>query len=189
MSEDPASALAESVRRLIDATIRTLADDATITAACRQIEAITTQLTADAIPGWFGVQHRDGMSPVAGNVVIGARNAIAPPLTVHHRDDGCVWTDFTLGAGYEGPAGHVHGGVCALILDHVLGAAVHQPDRPAVTGTLTLRYRRPTPLGSALRAEAKVRDIEGSKTFVDGCITHGGHVTVEADGVFIFPRS
>lgn len=189
MTGDPASALAESVRRLIDATIRTLADDATITSARHQIDSLTTQLTADAIPGSFGVQHRDGMSPVAGNVVIGTRNAIAPPLTIHHHDDGGVWTDFTLGAGYEGPAGHVHGGVCAMILDHVLGAAVHQPGRPAVTGTLTLRYRRPTPLGSALRAEAKIRESDGSKTFVDGRITHGGAVTVEADGVFIFPRS
>ncbi|HEY9264181.1 MAG TPA: PaaI family thioesterase, partial [Mycobacterium sp.] len=97
MSEDPASALAESVRRLIDATIRTLADDATITSARRQIDSLTTQLTVDAIPDSFGVQHRGGMSPVAGNAVIGTRNAIAPPLTIHHHDDGGVWTDLTLG--------------------------------------------------------------------------------------------
>ncbi|WP_349269521.1 thioesterase [Mycolicibacterium parafortuitum] len=188
MSHDPAAELAESVRHLIDATIRTLADEQTITAARHEIDAITTRLTADAIPGSYGVQHRDGMSLAAGNVVIGARNAIAVPLTVEHREDGGVFTDFTLGAGYEGPAGHVHGGICALILDHVLGAAVHQPGRPAVTGTLTVRYRRPTPLGRPLHAEAKIRDSQGSKTFVEGSISHGGDVTVEADGIFLFPK-
>lgn len=188
MTDDPAVGLAESVRRLIDATIRTLADDETIHTAREQIDVLTAQLTAESLPGPVGVHHGAGISRVAGNVIIGERNAIAPPLTMHHRDDGSVWTDFTLGAGYEGPPGHVHGGVCAMILDHVLGASVHRPGRPAVTGTLTLRYRRPTPLNVALRAEARIRETQGSKTFVDGFITHGGEVTVEADGIFLFPR-
>ncbi|MGQ9350841.1 PaaI family thioesterase [Mycolicibacterium gilvum] len=188
MSDDPAIELAGSVRRLIDATIRTLADDATIRAARQQIDVLTEQLTTKALAGPAGIHHDGRISHVAGNVIIGRRNAIAPPLTMHHRDDGDVETDFTLGAAYEGPPGHVHGGVCALILDHVLGAAVHQPGRPAVTGTLTLRYRRPTPLGVALHAEARIRETQGSKIFVDGFIAHGGEVTVEADGIFLFPR-
>jgi acyl-coenzyme A thioesterase PaaI-like protein len=189
VSHDPATDLADSLRRLIDATIRTLADEATITTARHQIDSLTARLAADAIPGPFGIQHRNGTVRLSGNVVVGDRNAIAPPLTVHHRPDGSVWTVFDLGAGYEGPPGHVHGGVCAMILDHVLGAAVHQPNRPAVTGTLTVRYRRPTPLGRLLRAEARIREAEGSKTFVAGAISNGDETTVEAEGVFIFPRS
>lgn len=188
MSDDPAIELAGSVRRLIDATIRTLADDAAIRAARQQIDVLTEQLTTKALAGPAGIHHVAGISRVAGNVIIGERNAIAPPLTMHHRDDGGVATDFALGVAYEGPPGHVHGGVCAMILDHVLGAAVHQPGRPAVTGTLTLRYRRPTPLDAALRAEARIRETQGSKTFVEGFIAHGGEVTVEADGIFLFPR-
>jgi acyl-coenzyme A thioesterase PaaI-like protein len=121
-------------------------------------------------------------------VLIGERNAIAPPLAMAHGDDGSVWTEFELGAAYEGPPGHVHGGVCALILDHVLGAAVHQPGRPAVTGTLTTRYRHGTPLSRTLRAEARIARVDGVKTFVSGQITAGGVTTVEADGIFFFPR-
>jgi acyl-coenzyme A thioesterase PaaI-like protein len=187
VTSDPAAELAESVRALIDATIRTLADASTITSAKAMIDAATEQLAVALIPESFGMQRDPSVSRAAGNVLIGERNPIAPPLTVAH-DGGSAWCEFELGAGYEGPPGHVHGGVCALILDHVLGAAVHQPGRPAVTGTLTVRYRRGTPLSRPLRAEAEIARVDGVKTFVSGQITTGGETTVEADGIFFFPR-
>jgi len=191
VTSDPAAELAESVRALIDTTIRTLADASTITSAKAMIDTATERLAVSLMPGSFGVYGGAGMSTASGasgNVLIGERNAIAPPLTVVHDDDGSVWCELELGAGYEGPPGHVHGGVCALILDHVLGAAVHQPGRPAVTGTLTVRYRRGTPLGHPLRAEARIVRVDGVKTFVSGQITAGGETTVEAEGIFFFPR-
>ena len=99
-----------------------------------------------------------------------------------------VWSEFVLGAAYEGPPEHVHGGVCALVLDHVLGATAHQPGRPAYTGTLTLRYRRRTPLGRPLRAQAHIERTEGVKTFAVGHLADEHGVTVEAEGVFIHPK-
>jgi acyl-coenzyme A thioesterase PaaI-like protein len=98
-----------------------------------------------------------------------------------------VWSEFVLGAAYEGPPGDVHGGVCSLIPDHVLGATAHQPGRPAYTGTLTLRYRRRTPLGRPLRAQAHT-GTEGVKTFAVGHLADEDGVTVQARGVFIHPR-
>jgi acyl-coenzyme A thioesterase PaaI-like protein len=98
-----------------------------------------------------------------------------------------VWSDFTLGAAYEGPPGHVHGGVCALVLDHVLGATVHKPGKPAYTGTLNIRFLRGTPLGP-LRAEARVDRVEGVKTFAVGHLTDAQGITVQAEGVFFHPR-
>ena len=178
--------LAESVRRLNDLTIRTEVDEVVALAAKARIEAAVDLLGQATMPGSFGMrQSDDGQGVVAGNVLIGLRNPVAPPLTVHHEPDGTVWTEFTLGAVYEGPPGHVHGGICALVLDHVLGATAHQPGRPAYTGTLTLRYRRGTPLG-ALRAWARVDRIEGRKTFAVGTIADQEGITVEAEGVFIF---
>jgi acyl-coenzyme A thioesterase PaaI-like protein len=115
------------------------------------------------------------------------RNPVAPPLVIHRDDDGVVWTDVTLGAAYEGPPGHAHGGVCALILDHLLGATAHQPGRPAYTGTLTLRYMRPTPLGP-LHARAHVDRIDGTKTFAIGHVADAEGITVTAEGVFITPK-
>ena len=182
-------ALAESVRRLIDATIRTEVDAATLSAVTAKIDSATAQLSESLIPGSFGVRTGpDGQTVAFGNVVIGRRNAVAPPLTIENRVDGVVHGDFVLGAAYEGPPGHVHGGVCALILDHVLGATAHRPGEPAVTGTLTLRYVRGTPLGQPLRAQAHIDRVDGVKTFAVGNIADEKGVTVQAEGVFIHPR-
>lgn len=122
-----------------------------------------------------------------GNVVIGLRNPVAPPLSINHEADGLVWSDFALGAAYEGPPGHVHGGVCAMVLDHVLGATAHKPGRPAYTGTLRIRFLRGTPLGP-LRAEARVDREEGVKTFATGHLADAQGTTVQAEGVFFHTR-
>lgn len=181
--------LTASVRRLIDATIRTEVDAETITAAKDDIDSATAQLSDVLMPGSFGVQSTpDGRSIALGNVVIGVRNPVAPPLMIHDAADGVVHTDFVLGAAYEGPPGMVHGGVCAMILDHVLGATAHLPGKPAYTGTLTLRYVRGTPLGKPLHAQAHVERIDGAKTFAVGHIADADGVTVQAEGVFIHPR-
>ncbi|OBH13263.1 thioesterase [Mycobacterium sp. E1715] len=180
--------LAQSVRRLIDVTIRTEADAGTVAAAKTHIDCAVEQLSESLMPGSFGVrQAPDGQPVASGNVMIGARNPVAPPLVIHRDAGGVVWTEITLGAAYEGPPGHVHGGVCALVLDHVLGATAHEPGRPAYTGTLTLRYVRGTPLG-LVRAQAWVDRVEGVKIFAKGEITDARGMTVGAEGVFIRPR-
>lgn len=189
MSDSAYQALAESVRRLVDATIRTEVGAGTVAAVSAKIDAATAQLRAALMPGSFGQRpSSDGQAIASGNVVIGVRNPFAPPLLINHEPDGSVWTEFILGAAYEGPAGHVHGGVCAMILDHVLGATAHLPGRPAATGTLTLRYARGTPLNWPLRAEARVDRIDGRKVFAVGQIGDVAGATVLAEGVFILPR-
>jgi acyl-coenzyme A thioesterase PaaI-like protein len=180
--------LADSVRRLIDATIRTQVDAATLTAAKEKIDCATRELSATLMPDSFGVrQTGDGQTMAWGNVMIGLRNPVAPPLSINHDADGLVWTDFDLGAAYEGPPGYVHGGVCAMVLDHVLGATAHKPGRPAYTGTLCIRFLRGTPLGP-LRAEARVDRVEGAKTFAAGHLADAQGITVQAEGVFVHPR-
>jgi acyl-coenzyme A thioesterase PaaI-like protein len=182
--------LAESIRSLIDVSIRTEVDASAVAEATAKIDSAAADLSATMTPNSFGVRHTDdGQSMAWGNVVIGVRNPVAPPLIIHHEPDGSVWTDFELGAAYEGPAGHVHGGVCALVLDHVLGATAHKPGQPAVTGTLTVRYLRGTPLG-AVHAEARVDRVDGVKTYAVGSISDSdGSVTVEAEGIFIHPKT
>jgi acyl-coenzyme A thioesterase PaaI-like protein len=181
--------LAESVRRLVDISIRTTADPATVAAAKLKIDSAIDELDASAQPGPFGVQRApDGGTSAWGNAGVGLRNPVAPPLVIHREPDGLVWSEFVLGAPYEGPPGHVHGGVCSLILDHVLGATAHQPLRPAYTGTLILRYLRKTELGRPLRAEAHVERVDGAKTFSTGLIADDEGPTVEAEGIFIHPK-
>jgi hypothetical protein len=185
--ESASRRLTDSVRSLIDATIRTQVDAAVLVEVSHAIDCATQELSAAIMPSSFGVQATEDGRPMAwGNVMIGLRNPVAPPLSINHDADGLVWTDFALGAAYEGPPGHVHGGVCAMVLDHILGATAHKPGRPAYTGTLRIRYLRGTPLGP-LRAEAHVDRVEGVKTFASGHIADAQGITVRAEGVFLHP--
>lgn len=183
--------LTRSLRELIDVTIRSCADDTDVRRAHALIEEARALLGSRLDPEPFGVQTTtDGRLLTWSNAVIGMRNAIAPPLNIqldelHHRAS----VDVVLGAAYEGPPGLVHGGVCALILDHLLGATAHRPAAPAFTGTLTLRYLAPTPLGR-LRAESWVEREDGAKTFAAGHLLDvQGRVTVAAEGIFIRPKA
>jgi acyl-coenzyme A thioesterase PaaI-like protein len=186
--ESASRQVTDSVRRLIDATIRTQVDAAALVEVSHAIDCATEELSAAIMPSSFGVQATEDGRPMAwGNVVIGLRNAVAPPLVVNRGSDGGVWSDFTLGAAYEGPPGLVHGGVCAMVLDHILGATAHKPGRAAFTGTLHIRFLRGTPLGE-LSAQAHVDRVEGAKTFAVGRLADEQGVTVEAEGVFIHPR-
>jgi Thioesterase superfamily len=180
--------LAESVRELVDATIRTEVDAAEVADIKAEIDAATARLRAQQIDGPFGVQYTTGGERMSwGNPVIGIRNPIAPPLMIERDASGAAFTDFYLGAPYEGPPGHVHGGVSALVLDHLLGEAASDSDKPRFTGTITMRYLRTTKLGR-LHAEAHIDRSEGVKTYVVGHIADEDGITVEAEGVFIRPR-
>lgn len=178
----------QAVRELVDATIRTLVDDDEVRAAQAEVEAITERLRRKQLDGSFGVLFRaDGKGRPWGNAVMGLRNPIAPPLRIETDGAGRAWTDFHLGAPYEGPPGLVHGGVVALVLDQLLGQAAGSGGRPGMTGTLTIRYRQGTPLGD-LRCEAWIERGEGIKTWAKGQIVGPDGVTAEAEGVFILPR-
>ena len=145
-------------------------------------------LWSKQIDGAFEVKRTpSGRSISWGNAVIGLRNPSAPPLVIHRDKDDRRWTDFHLGAAYEGPPGHVHGGVSALVLDHVLGEAASPDSKPRFTGSITVRYLRACPLGP-LHAEAQITRVDGVKTFVSGYISDAEGITVEAEGVFITPR-
>jgi acyl-coenzyme A thioesterase PaaI-like protein len=179
--------LTDTVRDLVDAVIRTEVPEDDLEDARRRIADVVADLRSRQMDGPFGVRHtRENTGMAWGNAVIGVRNALAPPLDVVHVADG-VRSEFTLGAAYEGPPGRVHGGVCAMVLDHVLGNAA-STEGPCYTGTLTARFLRPTPLG-ALVAQAEVTERNGRKRIVRGTLSDADGVTCEAEGVFIVPRS
>ena len=91
----------DSVRRLVDVTIRSGADPATLLAAKAAIDSVTDELSREPLADYSGVRPAaDGSQRAWGNVVIGLRNPFAPPLVVHHDADGRVWADVVLGAAY-----------------------------------------------------------------------------------------
>jgi acyl-coenzyme A thioesterase PaaI-like protein len=181
--------LTDGLRRLIDVAIRTRVPADEIQGVTKEIEELVARLSADAGEDSFGLRFtQDGRVRNYGNAVMGLRNAIAPPVIVQHDPENKrAFADFHLGAAYEGPPGMVHGGVSALLLDQVFGHAASLGGAPGMTGTLTIKYRRPTPLGD-LYIEGRIANVSGIKTTVVGHIADAEGITVEAEGLFILPK-
>jgi len=116
--------------------------------------------------------------------VVGPLNPLSPPIAL--RFDGeRVRGTARMPAPYAGPPGMVHGGIIALIFDELLGATNVCHGVGAFTGTLSVRYERPTPLGGELELEGWLERVEGRKVFSHGTIRHAGEVTARAEGIFI----
>jgi hypothetical protein len=78
--------------------------------------------------------------------------------------------------------------VIAETFDEVLGTANLVAGNPAMTGTLTIRYRKTTPLRTDLRIEARCLGRSGRKVHTWGAIFHGNVMTAEAEGIFVMVR-
>lgn len=179
----------QSVRELADATLRTNADTDALARAEAEIRAITARLAADQIPGTHG-EHctAGGLVGSWGNAVVGLRNAVAMPLEFTYEDD-VIWAEFTAGALYEGPPGHMHGGVIALLLDQVTGELAAHLKKPGLTANLSVDYKFPTKLNQKLRIEARLDRVDGFKTWTKGTVsTMDGTVCAVGTGLFILPR-
>ncbi len=157
-----------------------------MTAVAEQLDAVAQHLEQHAptreerlIDMWSG----EGFT--RHDPVTGPENAIAPPLHLAGCEDGSIEGRVILGMAYQGPPGCVHGGISALLLDHTLGVANHWAGDSGMTGTLTLRYHRPTPLFEELLVTARQESVDGRKIRTTGEISAGGEVCVSADGIFI----
>jgi acyl-coenzyme A thioesterase PaaI-like protein len=182
--------LTDSIRELIDAALRTDVGDDDIGMAMADIDAASERLRRLRRAGFLGMGVTpEGESISWGNLADGVRNPLAPPLVVEHDSDTHAHIDVELGVAYEGAPGHVHGGYCALVLDHLFGyvASYGSATTVAATGTISLRYQRPTQLGH-LRVEAEIERTEGRKIHVVGHIADADGVTVTAEGLFIVLR-
>jgi len=91
----------------------------------------------------------------------------------------------TFGSAYEGPPGSVHGGYVAAAFDEVLGFVQATTGNPGFTGTLTIKYRNPTPLHTELRFHGEVVRTEGRKTWAVGRLYAGDALCAEAEALFI----
>ncbi|MCD9624990.1 PaaI family thioesterase [Rhabdothermincola salaria] len=114
----------------------------------------------------------------------GRANPVAPPLDMSIAG-GEVVGRATCGRTYEGPPGHVHGGVVAGLFDEILGAAQGLSGKAGMTGRLTVHYRRPTPLDTELELRARPELAEGRKIVVRGTLHAGDVLCAEGEGLFI----
>lgn len=119
--------------------------------------------------------------------MMGPANAAAPPLVRLGDEDGHVRFEATFGRAFEGPPGQVSGGIVCAALDEVLADAQHLTGRPAVTGTVTIRFRKSAPLFRRLLFDAWIDRVEGRKRFTLATMhDESGQLLAEAEAVFIY---
>jgi len=176
--------LAEATRALLDAVVRSGADSAAISAAAEAVEELTGRLAAPTFHRTIDIAPDSYRREMA--LVNGPSHPFAPQVEMQPIEDGYAAT-VTLSPSWEGGPGLVHGGALSLLFDHVMAWAttrVGQPG-PSMTGTMTLAYRRPTPLGVPLTITARVERVSGRKISTTAELTVDGQVTVTGTGLFI----
>jgi len=107
----------------------------------------------------------------------------------------CIWHSQTK---YQGWKGILNGGILASLIDcHCMGtamAAVYKTENRLLnshpiyryaTGTLSIRYMRPTPNDKAIELRAKVLEIKGEKVTIHCDVWVEGNKTAEANVIAI----
>ncbi len=180
--------LTEAVRRIGNQIVLTAATPQQLTSAAEQIEAVADAL-APATPPWSAAvradfAHGDPQDFFPFSPLVGRYNPLAPPIRVW-AEDGVVRGTVNLDAVYEGPPGCVHGGVIAAVFDELLSLANLVAQVGAMTGTLTIRYRSPTPLRTDLTLTARHVGVDGRKVRAEGTIHAGDRLCAECEGIFV----
>jgi acyl-CoA thioesterase FadM len=72
------------------------------------------------------------------------------------------------------------------LFDDALGRTRHLTGRNCVTGSLSVSYKRPTPLNADLEVLATIQEVLERKFIVAGQLTHNGELLATAEGIFVF---
>lgn len=107
-------------------------------------------------------------------------------LQLHVAGDTC-WADLVLDEAFQGWDGIAHGGIIATILDEVMAWALASADAWGFTARMTIEYKRPLPVGAAVRGEGRLverrrRLLTTSGRLVDPVT---GDVYATAEGLYV----
>jgi acyl-coenzyme A thioesterase PaaI-like protein len=183
----------DGLRRSIEAAVSLRAPLDELTALADQVHAVAGALRARsgnrAVPRYAPqLDARDPNAMIAFSPITGRYNPMAPPveLSLAPGPPPRIVGEVTFGEAYEGPPSSVHGSVIASVYDQILALAAIASDSAGPTATLTVQFRKLTPLRVPLRFEAWVERIDGRKAFARGtCHAAGGELVSEGEGMFV----
>ena len=190
----------QAKRRVADATRELIASLVTCTSSLEDLNAAAEQVEAQVAllrqsKPLYGrsefekleegiYQHTMGSLGYELNPMDGQSNPIASKFDMWFEGDrihGKVFMDWQ----YEGPPNCVHGGFVAALFDQFLGVGQKLTGQPGFTGTLSVRYIKPTPIATELRFEGWVEKVDGRKNILKGELWAGEVKTASCEGLFI----
>jgi acyl-coenzyme A thioesterase PaaI-like protein len=158
-----------------------------VTALAERVEAAPDRTKKQAFTRYSGQQRieyfvRHGSwpppPPDGGEVTFDALSFVGGVLSPfsagarYSRDGEQAVGRVTLQPGHEGPPERAHGGIVAAVFDEVMGAVFRvRADGSAFTGSLTVRFEAPAPVGQLLEFRAWLASTEGRKHTVEGTAT------------------
>ena len=184
--------LTDGLRRAIDASVSLNLSGAELSELADRVHHVAEALRERSGEKPFS-RYGDALDALDPNAMLpfspvtGRYNALAPPVELELRPGAPprILGRVTFGSPYEGPPSSVHGSVVASVYDQLLALAAIASDAGGPTATLTVHYRKRTPLRTLLHFEAWTERIEGRKAFVRGTCHAGGELVSESDGVFV----
>ncbi len=186
--------VADQLREMIENLVTSTSDSETLNAVADQLAEQAERLrqtpmihgrTAflDADTEKYGTMASVGYEL---NPLDGRSNPIAAPMKIWiEEDEQTAYGHTNMGWQYEGPPNSVHGGFVAAVFDQFLGVAQKITHQPGVTGTLKIRYLKPTPLNTDLKLVGKVKSVQGRKNVLVGEMWADDVLTATCEGLFI----
>ncbi len=120
--------------------------------------------------------------------VCGMSNPYGLALSFYEDREGQVVAELEVPDHYEGFPGVVHGGILASLLDEAASRAamVEDHNRFFVTAKMTIRYRRPVPVGEPLRLVGGLIKGRGRITTATAkVVLQDGSVGAEAEATMV----
>jgi len=189
-----------SCARLADALRVSDAPEEVLAAVREMIDRAATLLEAHERPGphsqsvlkpatadFFSSHLMDPHEVMPFSPVIGRLNPVSPRLEFR-AVDGRIEGRGSFPVRFVGAPQTVHGGMVAMALDEIMGLVNFLNGAGAFTGTMTVRYHRPTPIERELTFSAEMLEADGRKVKSRAEIRCDGEITASAEGLFIRPR-
>ena len=182
--------LASATRALNEKLVSTDIDPELAAALTEKIEGLTAELSqAQQVDGLVDMAkrgERGTIDDVMGELVsVGGRSHPCSPELLWQEASNRITGTVRFNQAFEGPPGHVHGGWVAGVLDHIMGMTHVRTGHPGMTGGLSVRYLKPTPLDQLIEISAEATELDDKRTEVKGTMRCGETTTATAEAIFV----
>ena len=182
--------LASATRVLNEKLVSADIDPELAAALTEKIEGLTAELSqAQQVTGLVDMAkrgQRGTIDDVMGELVsVGGRSHPCSPELRWQEASNRITGTVKFGQAFEGPPGHVHGGWVAGVLDHLMGMTHVRTGHPGMTGGLSVRYLKPTPLNQVIEVSAQATELDDKRTEVKAEMRFGETTTATAEAIFV----